>query len=148
MDWSGYWVRAAGTWFTGFFPLAEIYVAVPVGIATGLDPVSVVFWAVLGNFMPVPLIHYGYEHLLRWAWLRNWLARIQSESLQASVNRYGYWFVLVITPWTGVWVMAVAAKALRLRAPVLFWATFKSIVLYAVAIAALIYAGVDLWSSR
>jgi uncharacterized membrane protein len=141
-----YWMRAAGTWFTGFFPLAEIYVAVPVGIASGLDPVSVVFWSVLGNFMPVPLIHFGYEHMLRRAWLRKWLVRLNTEKVQASVTRHGYWFMLLVTPWTGVWVMAVAAKALHVRASVLFWATFKSIAVYAVAIAALIYAGLDWWT--
>jgi uncharacterized membrane protein len=147
MGWTEYWLAAAGTWFTGFFPLAEIYVAIPVGIATGLDPLSVVFWAVLGNFMPVPLIHYGYEQMLRWAWLRKWLARLDSESLQASVNRHGYWFVLVMTPWAGVWLMAVAAKALRLRASVLFWATFKSITIYAIALTFLITAGIDWWTA-
>jgi len=38
--------RAATAWFLGFAPVAEIYVAVPAALAMGLDPVSVVAWAV------------------------------------------------------------------------------------------------------
>lgn len=37
-----YLARAAAAWFVGFFPLAEIYVAVPAAMAAGLDDVSVV----------------------------------------------------------------------------------------------------------
>ena len=42
-----YIALAFGAWFAGFFPLAEIYVAVPLALASGLDGVSTVFWAQL-----------------------------------------------------------------------------------------------------
>ena len=140
-----YFMRAAVAWFAGFFPLAEIYVAVPLGLASGLDPVSAVFWSVLGNYTPVLLIHYGYDQLLRVAWLQAWLARLTSASLQESLNRWGYWFVLVITPWAGVWATAVTAKVFKMRATLLLLATLKSIVIYGVATAVLVEGGMSLF---
>jgi hypothetical protein len=54
-----YWAKAISVWFIGFFPLAEIYVAVPAGIAMGLDTGSAVLWGSAGNYAPVLLLHYG-----------------------------------------------------------------------------------------
>lgn len=147
MTWLEYILLAATTWFAGFFPLAEIYVAVPIGIAAGLDPVSAVFWAALGNFTPVLLIHYGYEQLQRISWLRGWLVGLASAKLQASFNRWGYWFVLAITPWAGVWVTAASAKLLNMRPAPLLWATAKSIILYGIGTAFLVETGLAWWNA-
>lgn len=139
------YVWQAGTvWFLGFFPAFEIYVAVPSGIALGLDYASVLFWAIFGNFAPVLLINFGYERLLRIERVRAWLQRIESEKLRERVNRYGTWFVLVITPWTGVWAMSVTAKLLQMQSRQLLLYSFISITIYAIATAVLIATGVDI----
>ena len=136
-----YFIRALGAWFVGFFPLAEIYVAVPVAVAAGLDNVSVIFWTVSGNYTPVLLIHFFYEQLLRFHKLSNWLQRLVSPKAEARINKYGPWFVLLITPWTGVWAMAVTAKVLRMNANIFLASSFISVLIHAIAILLMINLG-------
>ncbi|RMG73204.1 MAG: hypothetical protein D6711_11340, partial [Chloroflexi bacterium] len=89
-----YLSKALMTWFLGFFPLAEIYVAVPAGMALGLSGLSVVVWSVFGNFLPILLIHYGYESLMRIEWINRWLTWLASDKAKARMDRYGIWAVL------------------------------------------------------
>ncbi len=141
MSWAEYMAKAAAAWFMGFFPFFEIYVAVPGAIALGLDYKSAVFWSVLGNFTPVPIIVFAYERLLRLPGLKRWLRT--SGRLERLLDRYGMWFVLVITPWIGVWVVAATARVLGMKRDPLLLYSFASIALYAVTIAAGIALGVS-----
>lgn len=143
---SEYWLEALGAWFLGFFPLAEIIVAVPAAMATGLDHTSVLFWTVLGNFTPVVLITALYDVLYRNTRIAAWLDRLLSEKARERVNRYGIWFVLFGTPWTGVWAMSVTAKCLGMDSKRFVLASFVSIVAYAVAILLIVRAGVSLFT--
>jgi uncharacterized membrane protein len=142
-----YWLAALSAWFVGFFPLAEIYVAVPVGMAAGLDKGSAVFWSVFGNYTPIVLIHLAYERLVRIKWMRPWLQRFTSETFKARIDRYGTWFVLIITPWTGVWVMAVTAKVFGMAGRPLLVAGFVSLVIYAIALVYLVEYGMG-WAAE
>lgn len=141
-----YAARAATVWFVGFFPLFEIYVAVPLAVGMGLDFVSAVFWSVTGNFTPVLLVHFGYDALMRIPRVNAWLGRLTSERLQRWLNRYGTWALLVVTPWTGVWVMTATVRVLGMSPARVLTFSFVSIAVYAIGIAALLYAGVDLFS--
>lgn len=143
MDAWGYVARAAWAWFLGFVPVAEIYVAVPAAVAMGLDPVSVVVWTVAGNYAPVPLVHLLYARLVAIPRVRGWFGRLVSDRFAGRLERHGIWIVLVVTPWVGVWAVAVTAKVLRLRRRALFGATFVSILVYAVALVVLIELGID-----
>lgn len=144
MSISDYFIRALGAWFVGFFPLAEIYVAVPVAVAAGLDNVSVIFWTVFGNYTPVLLIHFFYKELLRFHKIRNWLERLVSPKTEARINKYGAWFILLITPWTGVWAMAVTAKVLRMNANIFLASSFVSVLIHAIVILVMINLGITL----
>jgi uncharacterized membrane protein len=139
MDYLG---RALGAWFVGFFPLAEIYVAVPAALATGLDSISTVFWTVFGNFTPVLLVHLFYDQLMRVERIRNWMSRLVSDKLRDRLNRYGTPFVLLMTPWTGVWVMAVTVKVLGISSRKFLPTALISITVCAIALVALIQLGV------
>lgn len=139
-----YTIRAAGAWFLGFFPLAEIYVAVPAAMATGLDPVSVFFWSVFGNFTPLVLIHFFHERLSQIERVNRWLERFNSPKFKAQVDRHSVWFVLIATPWTGVWVMGVTAKLLGMDARKLLWFSLISIALYGAALVVMIEMGISL----
>lgn len=112
----------------------------------GLDPFSVILFSVTGNFAPVLLIEYGYRWLIRFSRIRKWLRKPVSYRLVENVNRYGIWFIILITPWTGVWIMASAAKILQMKKKVLIWGSFISIVVYAIVIVFLIMAGVEIFS--
>ncbi|MEX2503106.1 MAG: small multi-drug export protein [Trueperaceae bacterium] len=139
-----YLARASSAWLLGFFPFLEIYAAVPAAFALGLDPVSAVVWPVLGNVAPVLLIVFAYERLLRIERLRSWLLGRRSARFERWTRRYGGWFVLLVTPWIGVWAVAATAMALGMpRGPLLAYSVL-SIVLYAVLIAVGIVIGFDL----
>lgn len=136
--------KAATAWFLGFFPFFEIYVAVPSALALGLDRVSATLWPVLGNFTPVPLILFGYGQLMRIGRLRRWLEGRTSARFERLVERYGAPFILLITPWIGVWLVAATARALGMaRRPLLIY-SFISIAAYAVLITVGISFGIEL----
>ena len=116
----------------------------PVALATGLDPGSVVAWTVAGNYAPVPLVHLLYERLVTIPRVGHWFGRLVSERFASRIDRQGMWIVLLVTPWVGVWAVAVTAKVVRLRRRALFGATFLSIALYAVVLVALIELGLQL----
>ena len=137
--------KAVTVWFMGFVPVSEIIIAVPAGIALGLGYVSVVIWAVFGNFLPVLLISYGYEHLQKIERVRGWLAYITSEKAKQWINQYGSWAIIIVTPWVGVWAMTVVAKTLGMSSQRLIAAAFASITLYAVGISLLIAMGSGLF---
>lgn len=138
-----YFAKAFGTWFMGFFPLTEIYFAVPAGLATGLDELSVIFWAVLGNIVPIVLIHYGFDSFIRPSRFGQWLERSVSDGVKAKIQKYGVFFVLVITPWVGVWLMAVTVKLMGMSYRRFAPAALVSITVYAIAITWMIRTGAN-----
>ncbi|MEM9953514.1 MAG: small multi-drug export protein [Chloroflexota bacterium] len=138
--------KASSTWFMGFFPLAEIYIAVPTAIAMGLDDLSIIFWSVFGNFTPALLITFMYEQITRFERINRWLSSLSSDKIRERINRWGIWFILFATPLAGVWLIAVAAKALGMNSRVFLLTCFASILLYAVVILVSIRAGVSVFS--
>lgn len=144
MEMIDYAIRAAGAWFLGFFPLAEIYVAIPAAMATGLDPASVLFWSVFGNFTPLILIHFFHEQLSRSERIKRWLEKLNSPKFRQKVDRHGVWFVLIATPWTGVWAMGVTAKLLGMDGRKLLWSSLASIVVYGAVLVVMIEMGISL----
>ncbi len=138
-----YIVKAAAAWFLGFFPFFEIYAAVPAAIAMGLDYASAVVWTVLGNYLPVPLIVVGYRQLLKLKRIGPWLESLASPRAKGLLDGYGPYFILLATPWIGVWAVAVTAMALGIERKLLLF-SFISISLYAVALAGLIALGIQI----
>jgi uncharacterized membrane protein len=132
---------AFGAWFLGFFPLAEIYVAVPAALAAGLDDISAIFWTVTGNITPILLIHFGFEALMRIDRIRNWMTKMVSDKAKARFDKWGIYFILLATPWTGVWVMGVSAKALRIEPRRFIFTACASVFIYAVVLVLLLRAG-------
>lgn len=139
-----YIALALSVWFAGFFPFFEIYVAIPYGFVIGLDPYSIVFWAVSGNFLPVPLIEYGYGWLVKFERFRRWQQKLIKPSLEEKINHRGKWFIAVFTPWIGVWAVAVTCKMLKVRKDVLMLYTFVGIAAYAILLALLIEMGITM----
>ena len=141
-----YIAKAFAAWFIGFFPYFEIYVAVPVAIAMGLDYFSAVTWSVFGNYTPVILIHFFYEQIIKSERINRWFGKLTSEKFKQKVDKYGSWFVLIITPWIGIWVMVVTMKVFKMDDKKLILYSFISITAYAVVIAVLIATiGIDIF---
>ena len=139
-----YSARAASAWFLGFLPFLEIYVAVPAAFGLGLDPISAVVWPVLGNVTPVFIIVFGYEQLMRFERVRRWLDGRRSARFERWINRYGAPFVLLVTPWIGVWAVAATAQALGMQRATLVGFSVVSITVYAIVIAVGLVVGFDL----
>ena len=141
-----YIYKASTVWFFGFFPFFELFVAIPVGVSLKLDPVSTVVFCVAGNFFPVLLIDSGYNRLVRYKRVKAWLDRRISEKMVRNVHRHGTWYLLVITPWVGVWAMAVTARILRMNRARLAWGVLASLTIYSIALVVMIHAGIDFFT--
>lgn len=141
---TSYLANAAAAFTVGFLPFLEIYLAVPAAIALGLDYVSAVIWSSLGNFLPAPIILLAHERLRRIPRVETWLEARRSARLRRLVDRYGNWFVLLVTPLIGSWAVAVTGVALSLDKRQLIIYSAVSIAVYATLIAAAIAFGIDL----
>jgi hypothetical protein len=117
---------------------------VPAAFGLGLDPVSAVVWPVLGNVTPVFLIVFAYEQLVRVERLRGWLQGRRSARFERWIERYGAPFVLLVTPWIGVWAVAATAQALGMQRATLVGYSVVSITAYAILIAVGIVFGFGL----
>ena len=141
-----YFSRAFSVWFVGFFPWAEIYVAVPAGFGLGLDIYSTVGWSVLGNYLPAILIARSYDSLIRFPRINRWLSKLSSPKVRARIERNGVWTTILLTPWLGVWVMAATVKVFGMQTRPFLWASLASIFVYAVVLVGLISLGFDFFS--
>lgn len=139
-----YLAAAALTWLVGFIPLFEIYVAIPAGLAAGLDPVSATLWAAFGNIVPLWLVDLGYERLRRIERVDRYLSMLRRERVERILDRWGFIAVFVATPLLGVWTMALAAKGLGMTSRPFLIASTISVSVYAVAITLAIVVGLDL----
>ncbi len=142
-----YVAAAALAWLVGFLPLFEIYVAIPVGLAAGLDPVSATFWSAFGNIVPLWLVDLGYERLRRIERVDHYLARLRRERVERILDRWGFLAVFVATPLLGVWTMALAAKGLGMASRPFLVASSISVVIYAIIITVSIELGLELIES-
>ena len=139
-----YIAAAALAWLVGFLPLFEIYIAIPVGLAAGLDPVSATVWSAFGNIVPLWLVDLGYERLRRVERIDHYLAKLRRERVERILDRWGFIAVFVATPLLGVWTMALAAKGLGMASRPFLVAASISVCVYAVIITASITLGLDL----
>lgn len=143
------YIAAAGlAWLVGFLPLFEIYVAIPVGLAAGLDPISATVWSALGNIVPLFVVDLGYERLRRIERVDRWLAKLRRERVERILDRYGVVAVFVATPLLGVWTMALAAKGLGMASRPFLVASTISVFVYAAIITASIMFGLDIIAER
>ena len=138
-----YLAAAALTWLVGFTPLFEIYIAIPVGLAAGLDPVSATFWAAFGNIVPLWLVDLGYERLRRIERVDHYLSKLRRERVERILDRWGVIAIFLATPLLGVWTMALAAKGLGMSSRPFLLASSVSVAAYAVVITISIMLGLD-----
>lgn len=144
MDSLTYLVQSGTVFLIGLVPFLEIYVAIPAGLAMGLDPVSTFAWAIIGNCLPLALVPRFNEWVHQHERLGRWLDRFVSKKWEDRFNRWGKGALLVFTPWVGVWATAVSATAVRVQPHVIvLWGTL-SIVLYGLA-TVLLGVGVMSW---
>ena len=129
-----YIIKAAITWLIGFAPTFEVYIAVPAGMAMGIGTPSAIFWGVFGNFAAVPVILVFFRTIARIPFIRSLMDKRFSEAQQARLQRWGPWFVLLMTPLVGVWVVAIAARVAGLNQAMILVTSFVSIAIAGLAV--------------
>ena len=115
MDLLKYITVAATTWFLGFIPHFELYLAVPVGISAGLGWFNAFLWASLGNWMVIPFIDFFYTWLMKFKFMKKISEKSLSGKWQKRIEKNGVFIILFLTPVTGVWAIGVIAKALKIN---------------------------------
>lgn len=104
----------------GLAPISEVRGAIPFGLSAGLPLGATLFWAILGNFLPVLPVLYFLESISNWlrkhfkfwdkffAWLFN-----RTRKHSATFEKYGWIglaiFVGIPLPMTGAWSGIAAA---------------------------------------
>ncbi len=141
-----YIVLAATAWLLGFVPYFEIYLAVPATMAMGLDPVSSVFWAGLGNFFAVPVILFARKQLSHIPRVNRWLEKLTNTKYRETVNKFGNSFVLLFTPVTGIWITAALASTFGVTESRLLITSALSVLLYGSLMAVATSTGLELIS--
>ncbi len=113
------------TLVTAMLPILEIRGAIPVGVASGLDPWLAFAVGFVGNMLPIPILILLTRKVIEWLKKHNvlvkftaWLENKGSKGVQ-KVQRYSFWglFILVAIPLpgTGAWTGALVASLLDMR---------------------------------
>ena len=110
------------TMFISILPISELRGAIPVAIGVyNMDPLSALFWAVLGNIIPPILIIFFLDkvanflsrHFVVWKKFFDWLFERTRKRAEEKVKKYGSWglffLVAIPLPMTGGWTGALAA---------------------------------------
>lgn len=113
------------TLVTAMLPILEIRGAIPVGVASGLDPWLAFAVGFVGNMLPIPILILLTRKVIEWLKKHNmlvkltaWLENKGSKGAQ-KVQKYSFWglFILVAVPLpgTGAWTGALVASLLDMR---------------------------------
>ena len=113
------------TLVTAMMPILEIRGAIPVGVASGLDPWLAFAVGLVGNMLPIPILILLTRKIIEWLKKHNmlvkltaWLENKGSKGAQ-KVQKYSFWglFILVAIPLpgTGAWTGALVASLLDMR---------------------------------
>ena len=113
------------TLVAAMMPVLEIRGAIPVGVASGLDPWLAFAVGFVGNMLPIPILILLTRKIIEWLKKHNvlvkltaWLENKGSKGAQ-KVQKYSFWglFILVAIPLpgTGAWTGALVASLLDMR---------------------------------
>lgn len=124
-------------------PVGEELVAIPAGLALGLNPFITALVAMAANWLPGPVLIWGGDYLIkRWAFLGRWQRK--SGTVQKWVSRFGIWAVVLITPWIGIYTTSLGGVFIGMKKTSLLAAITASLAIYAAA-AALAATGLISW---
>lgn len=134
--------RTASVVSLGFFPLAEGNVAVPVGLALGMNPLLAVFLSVLGTATQTLLARALSGWLLTLPRVAGWWQRRLAGRVGRVFARKGtVWVILIGIPWLGGIPTALGARLTGMSTErYVRWAV-GGLVLHASALALLIRVG-------
>jgi len=135
-------------WFIGFLPMLGIYIAIPVGFFLNLDPFSTMVCAVVGTYLPIPLIILLFDQLNRFEPIRKFLMRFYSQRFTQMANQHGMWFMLFVSPLIGAWTVSITGRLLHINPRRLALYTLLGMIIYGVLLTFLIRFGLCLFSGE
>jgi hypothetical protein len=118
-------------------PWGELLIAVPAGIAMGLNPLVVLLVALFGNYLPVLAIYLAFALATRHPWIGRLLNRMARPWVRRIVERFGLAAVLLGTPWLGVYATTTVMHLLGMTGTRVLLGTLASLVAYGVAVTTL-----------
>jgi len=139
-----YLALSATAFIMGFVPIFEIYLAIPITMALGLDGASAVLWSCIGNFLAIPFVIVFYDALNRWERLGRYLQRIADSKWSRKMRQNGCLFILIATPIIGSWAVGVVGKVIGMQKTRLLVSSGVSIFAYGILIGVLTQFGIDL----
>lgn len=106
-------------------PIAELKIAIPLGISLGLNPLHACIISILGSMVPVPFILLFLRPLIRNFYKTNlgskiakWIT-VRTMNKSKKIKKYRllglFIFVAIPLPTTGVWTGSAAAALLNMR---------------------------------
>lgn len=105
-------------------PLIEQRGAIPVGIFTGGDPLTIMITSYIGSLIPVPFIFFLFNWFMNQLRAHNWLPwliNIVDNKINKNVDRFQKYkeaalitFIGIPLPTTGVWTGTAIATFLKL----------------------------------
>lgn len=115
-------IHLAKLLFISLLPGIELRGSIPYGIATGMNPVQVVFFSVVANILLILLVFAAlnfFWHLVKhWDIVKRYVERLRRRS-KPYVDKYGsfglFFFVSVPLPGSGVYTGVLIAWLLGMR---------------------------------
>lgn len=121
------WPPELATAFLSMIPIAELRVGIPTAVfGWQLPAMTALFWAVLGNCLPIVPLYFGLERFRSFAAVHipflvrpidHALGRGE-QKLKEQYGRYGafalFLFTAIPLPLTGAWTATAAAVALKI----------------------------------
>ncbi|PIB40226.1 hypothetical protein AOA59_29540, partial [Pseudomonas sp. 2822-15] len=65
--------------------------------------------------MVIPLIDFFYDWLMKFKFMKKFSDKSLRGKWRQRIEKYGVYFILFLTPLTGVWVIGIIAKALKIN---------------------------------
>jgi uncharacterized membrane protein len=138
-------------------PIAELRLAIPLGLSFGMPLEKVFILSVIGNIIPVAPILFLLAPVSRklrrfklWARFFDWLFTRTKKRAQ-TVQKYEALglalFVAIPLPMTGAWTGAIAASLFKIRFRYAFIATVAGVMLAGLIVSLLSTLGIITWNA-
>ncbi len=143
--------RELAVFILGMMPISELRGAIPFGIAVGLPAKKVLFFAIIGNIVPVIPLLFLLEpvsnYLRRFTPFKvffDWLFE-RTRRRAAVVEKYEalglIFFVSIPLPITGAWTGCLAATLFKIRLRYALFAITTGVLIAAVIVTTITFAG-------
>ena len=144
------------TFLISMVPVIELRGAIPYATGMGLEPVTAIIVAMIGNLVPIPFIIIFIKKIF--AWMRKVSPKLnrvvdkmeaKAEKNKAKVLRYAFWglvlFVAIPLPGTGAWTGALVAAMLDMPLKKAFPAVVLGVVIAGFVVAFVSYGAAALF---